>query len=147
MKNIVTFLLCINSLQLLAQISVETTRITHLLKQRNQATFRNSLVLQIGEQINLKELYDDGYFRIIFKNEEFYIYYPYLNKVEGIETIKSHLLSKKSDSLFTQPVSEYKAKPRSVTRSRSSSSHYIHTGPRGGKYYINSKGKKTYLKH
>jgi hypothetical protein len=30
--------------------------------------------------------------------------------------------------------------------SRSSSYHSIKTGPRGGKYYINSKGKKTYVK-
>jgi len=34
----------------------------------------------------------------------------------------------------------------STVNSPSSSSRTIHTGPRGGKYYINSKGNKTYVK-
>jgi hypothetical protein len=29
----------------------------------------------------------------------------------------------------------------------SSSSHFIQTGPRGGRYYINGNGNKTYVKH
>ena len=45
----------------------------------------------------------------------------------------------------------YHSTSQSKTKSTTNSSYYspsrtIHTGPRGGKYYINSKGKKTYLK-
>jgi hypothetical protein len=37
--------------------------------------------------------------------------------------------------------------PRTRGGGSSGSSHYIQTGPRGGKYYINKNGNKTYIKH
>lgn len=39
-----------------------------------------------------------------------------------------------------------KSNVKSETNSYNSSGRTIHTGPRGGKYYINSNGKKTYIK-
>lgn len=37
-------------------------------------------------------------------------------------------------------------KPSTSSSTRPSASKTIHTGPRGGQYYINSKGNKTYIK-
>lgn len=39
-----------------------------------------------------------------------------------------------------------KSSVNTTTPSSSGSGRVIHTGPRGGKYYINSKGRKTYIK-
>lgn len=38
------------------------------------------------------------------------------------------------------------SRPSSVSSGSSGSGQNIQTGPRGGKYYINSNGKKTYIK-
>ena len=39
-----------------------------------------------------------------------------------------------------------KSTVKGITPTAGSAGKVIHTGPRGGKYYINSKGKKTYIK-
>jgi colicin import membrane protein len=53
---------------------------------------------------------------------------------------------------FAQTKKKSKAKSSKTHKVRSSSDngeyyngHKIYTGPRGGKYYINSNGKKTYI--
>jgi colicin import membrane protein len=55
-----------------------------------------------------------------------------------------------STQSFGQRKAKTKAKTHKVKRSSSESSDYyngnkIYTGPRGGRYYINSNGKKTYI--
>lgn len=44
---------------------------------------------------------------------------------------------------LTKPRTDYSSKPKS---SKTSPSRHIYTGPRGGRYYINSKGNKVYIK-
>ena len=50
-----------------------------------------------------------------------------------------------SDYSKHKPYKRYYKKSFSIPNT-SSSSHVMHTGPRGGRYYINSKGKKVYKK-
>lgn len=38
-------------------------------------------------------------------------------------------------------------KPKSDETEETYNGHKVYTGPRGGKYYINSHGNKTYIKH
>jgi colicin import membrane protein len=45
-----------------------------------------------------------------------------------------------------EPSSSTTSSKSSSVSNSSSSSRTIHTGPRGGKYYINSKGNKVYVK-
>ena len=58
-----------------------------------------------------------------------------------------------SINTFAQSSSKAKAKTSKVHKVKKSSTsdgdyyngHKIYTGPRGGRYYINSNGKKTYI--
>lgn len=43
--------------------------------------------------------------------------------------------------------SSYSTSSNSTSTYKNTNNHTIYTGPRGGKYYINSKGKKVYVKH
>lgn len=47
----------------------------------------------------------------------------------------------------TTTPSSYSSSSSTTTTTTTSSSREIHTGPRGGQYYINSNGNKTYIKH
>lgn len=58
-----------------------------------------------------------------------------------------------STNAFAQSSAKVKAKTSKVHKVKKSASsngdyyngHKIYTGPRGGRYYINSNGKKTYI--
>lgn len=55
-----------------------------------------------------------------------------------------------STQSFAQKKGKTKAKTQKVKRSAAESGDYynghkIYTGPRGGRYYINSNGQKTYI--
>lgn len=57
------------------------------------------------------------------------------------------------EALPIEPAAEVEAPSKPSTSTTKSSSytetyngHVVYTGPRGGKYYYNSKGKKVYIK-
>lgn len=133
MKLLVTLYLTASSLTAFSQIEVTATRKTHLLKKMNQATFNDSLVIQAGEKFSVFEHYDNGYYKVSYNHSDYYVYYPYFNEIDLLDS---------------------KAKPISLPAHNSThkqthsgnSSKTIRTGPRGGQYYINSNGKKTYIK-
>lgn len=62
---------------------------------------------------------------------------------DDLQKIHDKFLNKFSEKVYPSPYSSKRAyspkKSKSVNRT-------IYTGPRGGKYYINSKGKKVYIK-
>lgn len=72
----------------------------------------------------------DGWYRVRYSDNQIYYTRPYwLSKLR-----KKPLYSRNTQPDYTPNYSP------------SSTSHSIQTGPRGGKYYINKNGNKTYIK-
>jgi len=67
--------------------------------------------------------YDDNWFNVRYKKK---LYYIQRSALRGYKP--------------------YISTPTNSTHTYSPSTNTIHTGPRGGKYYINSNGNKTYIK-
>ncbi len=54
--------------------------------------------------------------------------------------------SKTTKKSYSKPSSSYAA-PVTNSSAETYNGHEVFTGPRGGKYYINKNGNKTYIKH
>ena len=78
--------------------------------------------------------YENNFYKIKYKNTFGYVVASYLKLEPAIEK-----LLKRSQS------TSY-GNPSSTTTSPRTTSRTIYTGPRGGRYYINKNGNKTYLK-
>ncbi len=83
-----------------------------------------------------------------------YLYIDFLQYDErAVQHINSyhakagHPFRLKYEKLPKAYASQVKKSYPTKSYSSGSSGRTIHTGPRGGKYYINKNGKKTYLKH
>jgi hypothetical protein len=139
MKKLITALLLAVSAASFAQKDVSATRLTHLLIVPNQATFDPLLTVQPGETLFLIEYNKrTEYFTVRYNFNQYYVYYPYLSDINGVYS------NLKQSSEYVN----YSSSPTPSNNSNSgNSSHHIITGPRGGKYYINKNGKKTYIKH
>ncbi len=97
-------------------------------------------------QIDIRYFSND-YLKARHGNDVGYIYHGVLEKTDELNAIltthpgtvvEDH--HKESTTTVSQPDSNtYNAPPTGTY-------HNVQTGPRGGKYYINSKGKKTYVK-
>ena len=97
----------------------------------------NTEVLVIG--------YSSKYYKVKVGNEIGYINEMFLPKNEALNRIALH--GKPDKRIKIEKSQSTKATQKTYTPSTSSSSQdrTIYTGPRGGKYYINSKGKKVYI--
>lgn len=133
MKCSITFSLIIISIVAFSQTDVVTTRKTHLLKETNQATYKDNLTVLAGEKVAVYEFLDNGYYKVRYNFSEYYVYYPYFSEIETLN-LHPHTTSKSKANNTYRP------------KRNNSPSRTIHTGPRGGRYYINSHGKKTYIK-
>lgn len=73
-----------------AQIVVKANRNTHVLKERNQATFNEPLaLLEQGEPLNLAGYYGD-YFTVLHDGDTGFVYYPYIEQeTPGIAEFKN----------------------------------------------------------
>ncbi len=87
--------------------------------------------------------YTSGYYKIKVASDIGYINEMFLpeNKVHSKKAE-----SEKSSSSLTTNHSKSTTTTYTKSKSTRSQSRTIHTGPRGGKYYINSKGNKVYIK-
>lgn len=68
--------------------------------------------------------------------------------------ILNHTQAQTKKTSIKKPITKSSSsKKKVVTKSKSDvmeetyNGHKVYTGPRGGKYYINSHGNKTYIKH
>lgn len=138
MKTAIVVLSILVLYQASAQVEVITTRPTHLLSVRNQAAFDLNLFIPAGGTVTLMEFYSDGYFKVRYDYKDHFIYYPYVSDVPRMGELRAELLNITNTAAPQQT--------HTVPRSGSSNQHVIHTGPRGGRYYINSKGNKVYVK-
>lgn len=127
-----------------AQIEVTATRLTHLLPVENQAEFNHQFTIHEGEKVQILNFSRSGYYKVHYGGDQpLYIYYPYFSEVPGIEAIQAGFLK----GQFTESNQEKNIIEKTTTNSPTSTpSRVIHTGPRGGRYYINSKGNKVYVK-
>ena len=64
----------------------------------------------------------------------------------GVPTNVNSQTTKKQRTYKKHKVKKHSAKKVYKQRSGNSDTRTIHTGPRGGRYYINSNGNKTYVK-
>lgn len=141
MKITITVLCCLIAFQSIGQVDITTTRLINLLRVRNQAEFDNPInTLPAGEAVRILDYSADGYFTILYKgSHEAYVYYPYFSEVEGIQDVKAGFLK----GVY------FESTPNKIsvtTPAKQKEQRTIHTGPRGGRYYINSKGNKVYVK-
>ncbi len=108
------------------------------------------------EKVQILEYADSKYFKVTCHDITGYLHRDFLaSDVEAVRIVNEynaeHGIVDKfgyADTSQSQ-VSESAPSQSYSTPSggyRSGSSHTIRTGPRGGKYYINSHGKKTYVK-
>jgi hypothetical protein len=140
MKKLLSIALLSISWAASAQRDIQTTRITHLLIEPNQATFNHLMVLPPGTTALLLEFYYNGYYKIRYNHEEYFIYYPYFTEIEYARDLRDQILTGGVNIKGTQKATPFK-------KVSSTPSRVIHTGPRGGRYYINKNGNKTYIKH
>lgn len=101
-------------------------------KLKSEPKYNGVIIELIPQKENIKVLEYSGnnYWKILYKNK-----IGYLNEVLIKET-KQMVLIKKS----------YNKHSKSTRSNYKPSGKVIHTGPRGGQYYINSNGNKTYIK-
>lgn len=102
-----------------------------------------------GKKVVLKESTPLEYKGYLFYARNPHARFSYSRKVKRSETkTKSSFLLTLADEAAARKISSSSTtSPRSSGyRSTPSSGAPIHTGPRGGKYYINSNGNKTYIK-
>ncbi|MBL4669103.1 MAG: hypothetical protein JKY30_07545 [Flavobacteriales bacterium] len=93
-------------------------------------------------------LNSNNYYRILYKGKMGFMSEIYFNKDCNLELLKKKGIpyNKEKDFLGDE------IKPPNLSPSKKSTTYKykgtqkIHTGPRGGKYYINSNGNKTYIK-
>lgn len=78
--------------------------------------------------------YENNFYKIKYKNTFGYLVASYLKLEPAVENL---LKGSQSTSY---------GNPNSTTNRSSSNTRKILTGPRGGKYYINKNGNKTYIK-
>lgn len=120
-----------------AQTEIKVFRKTHLLTETNQALFDDNKTAAPGETLVVKQYHSNGYFLADYRGSDYFIYYPYFDHIEDLSTLISSVE-------FVEVLSTYSnIGPGNVSHNNS---RQIHSGPRGGRYYINSKGNKTYLK-
>ncbi|HLO45820.1 MAG TPA: hypothetical protein VK175_15885 [Leadbetterella sp.] len=92
------------------------------------------------------------FFKVRFNNQIGYISTASFENTPNANLIDilsktSNQSSSENKNLYVQPYSSTSIKSYYPSTSRESSSgKTIHTGPRGGRYYINSNGNKTYVK-
>ncbi len=147
----------------LKKSSIILDSINELKKQKALILFSDGIDYETIDKINLMNTMSEGssilisikaknkikivnyhafsnYYEIVYKDKQGYI------PVDNIkETAKLSLFKKliKSGLTFNKVSSKSNSEKGD---SKSGSGREIHTGPRGGRYYINSNGKKTYIK-
>jgi len=87
MKTIQAIVLLFLALQVRAQIEVKLPRETKLLDCQG-IEFANAETLQAGQAVRLTDYYE-GYFTASINGKSGYIYYPYLDGIEGLDSFKS----------------------------------------------------------
>jgi hypothetical protein len=90
-----------------------------------------------GDSVRVLSYNGDDFFKVRYKDEEGYVSTKVLQLDKNALTIVNNYNASQRNS---RPAYE------GSSNYRSSPSRTIHTGPRGGKYYINKNGKKTYVK-
>jgi hypothetical protein len=107
---------------------------------------KNTKVLVMGYSSSYK------YFKAKFNDEIGYIHEMFYPKDKALDRVAIYgrateqtIIESKKEAEQTTTKSQKTSSSSAVSKSSSSSDKTIHTGPRGGKYYINSKGKKVYI--
>ena len=83
--------------------------------------------------------YTNDYYKIIFGKKIAYLselYLPQNNDLSRLKTLTTKVIKS----------SETYLRKKSLSKLYEGSKRIIYTGPKGGRYYINSKGKKVYIK-
>jgi hypothetical protein len=108
------------------------------------ATFTN-IIMKLPKGIEVLVIgYTDSYFKSKVGEKVGYVHEMFFPANEDLARISGH--SAMFSKLPVTNSSLSKTYNSSKPPGSSSSSRTIYTGPRGGKYYINSKGKKVYIK-
>lgn len=141
MKKSILIPLAFVSTTLFAQMDVSTTRLTHILPAPNQALFNPQIALPGGTKVFISTYHND-YYKVRYSNQDYYIFYPYFDEIQYAVDLRDEIETggvniSGTKELPKQPKVRYTSSPGSRT---------IHTGPRGGRYYINKNGNKTYIK-
>jgi hypothetical protein len=126
-----------------AQVDVTLPRLTHLLKETNQATFDHGQIAQPGEALTITHFYSNMYFAVKYKGGDYFVYYPYIHELDSYEHIVANVELKE---VHRPHISSQSTNTGSYQSGSSGSDRVIHTGPKGGRYYINKNGNKTYVK-
>jgi hypothetical protein len=98
--------------------------------------------LESGDTITIVQYEGNNFYKIEYKS----------GKKRKLGYIASHFLKfpTSSEDSLEESVTQSTNSGGEVQKTKmvyTSPTRTMHTGPRGGRYYINSKGKKTYVKH
>ena len=139
MKSLLSYFLLALSMPVFAQMDVQTTRLTHLLSVPNQATFNHTLTIAAGGTVFIYGYRRDDYYQVRYNRHDYLVYYPYFDQIQFAVDLKEEALTRSKNGIKELP--KQRASPSYTAPTRT-----IHTGPRGGRYYINKNGNKTYIK-
>lgn len=142
------FVLLLLSGNIFSQIQLETSTKAYIL-DRCQGDANVLKTVKANSTVMFLKLSDcsDLFYKIEYNGVEGYIHKKLIKQNEDLTSYLENLKSENDlitkDSIIKENTNK---EDRQSTYRSSSSERTIHTGPRGGRYYINSKGNKTYVK-
>lgn len=103
---------------------------------RTEATAVGSAIIEVPRKAEVRVIsFVNGYYRVKYDRYVGYLNEMYIEESESLGILKGQ----------TSSLTKSSSEPTSVS-APVSTGRVIHTGPRGGRYYINSKGNKVYIK-
>jgi hypothetical protein len=134
-----------------SQIKIDTTRTVQVIlttdcNMRDKPSAFSDIIKFLPKNTEMLVIeYESGYFSVKVGNEIGYVNEMFFPKDKSLNRISSHGKSGKSNNLEKNKTSTTSQKLYNPSKTLDSDNKIIHTGPRGGKYYINSEGKKVYI--
>lgn len=125
-----------------------TVRANGAIRTNYNATAKEVAIALKGESLLLTD-FIEGYWLVKKGEQVGYINELFIESTADIDAFKNMLsngVTEGQGSNLKSTSGNRNTSVKSSTGSRSSTGRVIHTGPRGGKYYINSNGNKTYIK-
>lgn len=163
MKKLLFSLLMLCSISALSQIPTTVIKQCYLLSDFNGKSFNKSKKIKEGTTVTLTKDFNQlvGFYEVLYKGKKYAIKENCINSKDLSLLPKDSLANQKYCKAITsggkrcrrlhEPNILYcwQHKKDSISIKdlpAPKQDRVIHTGPRGGRYYINSKGNKVYIK-
>ena len=163
MKKLLFLALLLCSVSVWGQIQTNVTKQCYLLYDFDGKSFNKNKKIKEGTTITLTKESDRliGFYEVLYKGKQYVIKENCINQKDLSLLPKDSLAIQKYCKAITkagkrcsrlhEPGNVYcwQHKKDSINTQNIHSrqqDRFIHTGPRGGRYYINSKGNKVYIK-